>query len=118
VKNLGNDAQGNARIVVGWYNNYDSLKQIGVQTSHDSLKNYRTLVSIADPNAKFNGYADNKAVNDHMFYRLFIVRSNGQYFFTTPQKPVLDTAKAILPVTAVTPNNRQAPEIKKNRGGD
>jgi hypothetical protein len=110
VKNLGNDAEGNARIVVGWYNDYDSLKQISVQTSHDSLKNYRTLVSIADPNAKFNGFADNKALNDHMFYRLFIVRGNGQYFFTTPRRPSIDTAKAVLPITA---NNRQAPEIKK-----
>ena len=113
VKNLGNDAEGNARIVVGWYNNYDSLKQISVQTSHDSLKNYRTLVSIADPHAKFNGYADNKALNDHMFYRLFIVRKDGQYFFTAPRRPTLDTAKAVLPITAVTTNNRQAPEIKK-----
>lgn len=110
VKNLGNDAEGNARIVVGWINNYDSLRQISVQTSHDSLKNYRTLVSIADPNAKLNGFADNKAMNDHMFYRLFIVKKNGEYFFTTPRRPMIDTAKNALPAT---PTTLQSPDTKK-----
>jgi hypothetical protein len=110
VNNLGNDAEGNARIVVGWVNNYDSLKQISVQTSHDSLKNYRTLVSIADPNAKLNGFADNKALNDHMFYRLFIVKRNGEYFFTPPKRPVIDTTRAVLPINVT---QRQGQDIKK-----
>src|SRR5436305_998813 len=86
VRNMGVDAEGNARVVIGWVNNYDSLKQISVQRSHDSLKNYTTLVTLADPNAKFNGFADNKAPNDHMFYRLFVVKRDG-YFFTAPKKP-------------------------------
>jgi hypothetical protein len=110
VTNLGNDAQGNARVVIGWVNNYDSLKQISIQTSHDSLKNYRTLISLTDPNAKFNGYADNKALNDHMFYRLFIVKANGEYFFTTPKKPSVDTSKT---VTAIN-GPKETPVIKKN----
>lgn len=107
---MGTDADGNARIIIGWVNNYDSLKQLTVQSSHDSLKNYRTLVSITDPNAKFNGYADNKALNDHMFYRLFVVKSNGGYFFTTPRKPVIDTARAIV---AVNGTPREVPVTKK-----
>ncbi len=109
VSNLGNDANGNARIVVSWANNYDSLKQINIQSSHDSLKNYRTLVSIADPNAKMNGFADNRAVNDHMFYRLFIVKKGGDYFFTKPQKPVIDTAKTV----ALIITDKKVPEVKK-----
>jgi len=110
VTNLGNDAEGNARIVVGWVNNFDSLRQISVQTSHDSLKNYRTLVSLADPNAKMNGFADNKALNDHMFYRLFIVKANGDYFFTVPKKPSIDTAKSMIPINVI----RQSPDAKKS----
>lgn len=96
VNNLGNDAQGNARIVISWVNNYASLKQISIQTSHDSLKNYRTLVSLADPNAKLNGFADNKALNDHMFYRLFVVKDNGEFFFTSPKRPVVDTTRTVV----------------------
>lgn len=120
VRNMGSDAEGNARIIIGWVNNFDSLKQLSVQASHDSLKNYRTLVSLADPNAKFNGFADNKAVNDHMFYRLFVVKRDGQYFFTAPKRPVIDTATtAAVPasargtVGAVTATPRETPGIKK-----
>lgn len=109
VTNLGNTPEGNARVAIGWFNNYDSLRQISIQTSHDSLKNYRTLISLTDPNAKFNGYADNKAVNDHMFYRLFVVRGNGQYFFTTPKRPSIDTSKAVIPTVV-----RETPVVKKN----
>ncbi|RYZ29506.1 MAG: hypothetical protein EOO10_06105 [Chitinophagaceae bacterium] len=86
------------------------MRQISIQTSHDSLKNYRTLISLTDPNAKFNGYADNKAVNDHLFYRLFIVKGDGQYFFTAPKRPSIDTSsKTVLPVGI-----RETPVIKKN----
>ena len=114
VNNLGNDAQGNARIVIGWVNNYDALKQISIQTSHDSLKNYRTLISLTDPNAKLNGFADNKALNGHMFYRLFIVKGNGEYFFTAPKRPSIDTSKA-LPVTVTRDNTINVPNgsVKK-----
>jgi hypothetical protein len=110
VKNMGLDAEGGARIVIGWVNNYDSLKQLSVQVSHDSLKNYRTLISMTDPNAKFNGFADNKALNDHMFYRLFVVKGNGDYFFTVAKKPVVDTAKAVV---AVSTTPRETTVIKK-----
>lgn len=95
AKNLGPDRDGNSRIIVSWINTYDSLNQISIQTSHDSIKNYKTIISLADPNARMNGFADTKAPNDHMFYRLFIVKPNGQYFFTEAKKPVFDTVKAI-----------------------
>ncbi|GAA4747955.1 hypothetical protein [Flavisolibacter ginsenosidimutans] len=120
VRNMGMDADGNARIIIGWVNPYDSLKQISVQRSHDSLKNYTTLVTLADANAKFNGFADNKALNDHMFYRLFIVKKDGSYFFTAPKKPGFDTAKVALPAgptgnanNPIGTNPRETPEIKK-----
>jgi hypothetical protein len=51
VKNLGNDREGHPSVVISWVNPYDSLLQISIQTSHDSLRNYRTLVSLTDPNA-------------------------------------------------------------------
>ncbi len=106
VKNLGPDREGNARIIVSWVNQYDSLGQISIQTSHDSLKNYYTVISLTDPNARTNGFADTKAPNDHMFYRLFIVKPNGQYFFSGVKKPVYDTAK---PVSVI----KEPPVVKK-----
>src|SRR6476469_5609702 len=78
---------GKNRFIVGWVNNYGLVKQISIQRSHDSLSNYTTIMSVADPNARQNGFADTKAPNDHMFYRLFVVLDKGQYFFTQSQKP-------------------------------
>jgi hypothetical protein len=82
---------GNKRIIVGWVNSYDLVKQISIQRSFDSLGIYKTVISVTDPNAKQNGFADTKAPNDHMFYRLFVVQDKGVFFFTKPTKPVLDT---------------------------
>ncbi len=95
ASNLGPDRDGNPRIIISWINNYDSLAQISIQTSHDSLKSYRTIISLTDPNARMNGFADTKAPNDHMYYRLFIVKPNGQYFFSETKRPIFDTAKGV-----------------------
>ncbi|HEV7622315.1 MAG TPA: hypothetical protein VGO09_11295 [Flavisolibacter sp.] len=83
---------GNNRVIIGWVNNYPLVKQISIQSSHDSLKNYKTILSVTDPNAKDNGYADTKAANDHMYYRLFVNVDKGQFYFTAAKQPVKDTA--------------------------
>lgn len=85
---------GNNRVIIGWVNNYPVTKQISIQRSHDSLKNFKTIMTVADPTALQNGFADTKAPNDHMFYRLFINLDKGEFFFTPSKKPYLDTAKA------------------------
>jgi hypothetical protein len=84
---------GNNRVIIGWVNNYPLTKQISIQRSFDSLKNYKTILSVADPSAIQNGFADTKAPSDHMFYRLFINLDKGEFFFTGAQKP--DTAKNV-----------------------
>ena len=86
---------GKNRIIIGWVNNYDLVKQISIQSSHDSLKNYKTILSVVDPMAKDNGFVDTKAINDHMYYRLFVVLDKGQFFFTTAKQPVFDTLKMV-----------------------
>ena len=88
VSNVGGN-----RVIIGWVNNYDLVKQIGVQRSHDSTKNFKTILTVADPNTKQNGFADTKAPNDHMYYRLFIVLDKGEFFFTPSKSPVFDTSR-------------------------
>jgi len=88
VNNVGSN-----RFIVGWVNTYGLVKQISIQRSHDSLKNFTTIMSVADPNARENGYADLKAPNDHMYYRLFVVLDKGQFFFTASRQPVMDTMR-------------------------
>src|SRR5215216_2628135 len=84
---------GGNRVIIGWVNNYPVVKQIGIQRSHDSAANFKTILSVADPNAKQNGYADKTAPNDHMFYRLFVVLDKGQFFFTASKRASIDSSR-------------------------
>lgn len=88
VRNIGNN-----KIIIGWVNQIPNVSQISIQRSHDSLRNYKTILSVADPKAIQNGFADSKAPNDHMYYRLFYVIEGGLFYFTEAKQPYLDTAR-------------------------
>jgi hypothetical protein len=81
------------RNIVGWVNNYGLVKQISIQRSFDSLANFKTILSVADPNSRQNGFADTKAPSDKVFYRLFVVLGQGQFFFTTSKRPFVDSLR-------------------------
>ncbi len=95
---------GNDNIIISWANNYEDVGQISVQTSHDSLKNYRTIVSVTDPNSKLNGVVDKTPINDHMYYRLFVVMGNGDYFFTEAKQPTRDAFTNLTHIPGVNLN--------------
>jgi hypothetical protein len=95
VRNVGKE-----RYVISWVNNYEHVNQISIQRSFDSLKNFKTILSVADPNSRQNGFVDAQATNDHMFYRLFIVLSGGSFYFTGVKKPAMDTAQIRTDATA------------------
>jgi hypothetical protein len=86
VKNVGDN-----RFVVSWTNTFESIKQISIQRSFDSLKNFKTILTVPDATTPQNGYVDTKAANDHMFYRLYILLDKGVYLFSDPKKPAWDT---------------------------
>src|SRR5262249_16526811 len=75
-------------------NNYGLVKQISVQRSYDSVKNYKTILSVPDPMNRQNGYADTKAPATNMFYRLFIVLDGSMFTFSPARRPVIDTSVA------------------------
>jgi hypothetical protein len=88
VRNVGNN-----RIIIGWTNSFESIKQLSIQRSFDSLKNYKTLITVPDPSTKQNGYVDLKAINDSMFYRLYIMLDRGVFLFSDAKRPVVDTLR-------------------------
>jgi hypothetical protein len=90
VKNVGND-----RIIIGWYNSFSNVSQISIQRSFDSLTGFKTLLTVTDPLSPQNGYVDMNPINDHMFYRLYLMHDNGHFLFTESKKPVYDTMAAI-----------------------
>lgn len=91
VKSVGNN-----RIIVGWSNNFQVVKQITIQRSFDSLTGYRSIMTVPDPTIPQNGYVDTKAPNDRMFYRLYILLDKGFYLFSKAQRPVIDTTKRVV----------------------
>lgn len=93
---------GDNRVIIGWVNTFTNIKQISIQRSHDSLQNFKTILTVADPKAVQNGFADNKAPNDHMYYRIFYAMEGGSFYFSPSRRPFQDTAgktagKPLLP---------------------
>ena len=91
---------GGHRIIIGWINTYEQVKQISVQRGFDSVGAYKTILSVVDPSAQQNGFVDTKAPNDRMFYRLFIVFEGGNYIFSPAKRPVFDTTRVTKPADA------------------
>jgi hypothetical protein len=86
VKNAGNN-----RIIISWSNAFQNIRQISIQRSFDSLANYKTILTVADPATPQNGYADTKADNSRMFYRIYIMLDKGVYMFSKAKRPVSDS---------------------------
>ena len=85
VKNAGSN-----RIVVGWINTFETVRQISIQRSFDSTKNFKSILTVADPSLPENGYTDTRANNDHMFYRLYIMLDKGVFLFSDSKRPGID----------------------------
>jgi len=88
--------KGNNRIVISWNNGYKQLKQISIQRSTDSLSNFKTLITVPDPNNKQNGFLDAKAPNDKMFYRLYILVDGANFVFSKSKRPANDSIRTAL----------------------
>lgn len=83
---------GNDRIIVSWTNPYgETVKQITIQRSFDSLRNYTSILTVPDPTVPQNGYVDTKAATNRMFYRIYLLRDSGKFTFSPSRRPVLDT---------------------------
>jgi hypothetical protein len=86
--------KGNNRIIISWSNPYDKdIRQLTIQRSADSTKNFKSILTLPDPTVPQNGYADTKATSEHMFYRLYILMDSGRYIFSKSKKPVFDTIR-------------------------
>jgi hypothetical protein len=94
---------GNKRIIIEWFNKFQNTNQISIQRSFDSLKNFKTILTVPDPSNPQNGFADLKADNDHMFYRLYILLGGGSFLFSPSKRPVWDTA---APTAAIIEEKR------------
>ncbi len=83
------------RVIISWVNPFDSLVQVSIQRSPDSLKGFKTIATLPDPTAVTNGFLDSKAPNTNQFYKLYVQQPRGQFFTTKPMRPVVDSSRVV-----------------------
>jgi hypothetical protein len=91
------------RVLLSWKNQFPVVKQINIQRSFDSTRNFTTIMSIPDPKLPENGFVDPKPVNIQQFYRLFILLDSGKYIFTVSKRP---DPEGIIPGTETSGNEK------------
>ncbi len=71
------------KVRIEWKNPYgDSVVQLDVQRSWDSVKNFKTIFVPLSPELPQNGYIDETGGYNTQYYRVFYVLANGSFFFT------------------------------------
>ncbi len=106
--------KGSNRIIVSWTNNYGAnIKQLTIQRSADSTKNFKSILTLPDPTVPQNGYADTKAPAPQMFYRLFILMDSGKYVFSKSKRPMMDTVKQREQPRIINPVDQRIQEEPK-----
>lgn len=107
--------RGNNRIVASWTNPYgQSIKQLSIQRSFDSLKTFKTIVTLPDPTVLQNGYVDQTAPSDIMFYRLYILLDSGKYVFSKSQRAGADVKIVSNQAPVVEAIVKEIPATKNN----
>ncbi|HTH32114.1 MAG TPA: hypothetical protein VL946_12265 [Lacibacter sp.] len=106
----------NGEISLGWISSYRNVSQINIQRSKDSLRNFSTIHTLANPNVRSYNYVDKTAKNDSGYYRVFILFEGSNYIFTPSRKLVLDTT---LTSTAIKePSNKPVQQQKESEKED
>jgi hypothetical protein len=81
----------NGKIIISWKNGYPlEVKNISIQRSFDSSKNFTTIGSVLNPQNLENGFVDEKPPYNKMYYRVFISFDAGAYVFSESVRPVKD----------------------------
>jgi hypothetical protein len=73
-------------ITISWINSFKNASQINIQRSKDSNRNFVTIHSSPNPDAKSYSYVDKTAKNDSGYYRIFILFEGTNYIFTKSKR--------------------------------
>lgn len=90
---------------ISWLNKYgDSLIQLNVQVSYDSLKFYKTIFSTESPELPQNGFVYTLPYPTNFYYRIFYVLLGDKFYFSAAKHAVPDTSSS-TPSYGELPNN-------------
>lgn len=81
VKNI------NGKVIISWLNQYHRVaRDIYIQRSYDSIRDFSTIATMLNPENIDNGYADTKPPYKNNYYRVFISFGGGSYTFSEVKK--------------------------------
>lgn len=87
--------------VLSWLCQYEGIKSIAVQRSHDSIYNYTTIGYVKDTKKGVQGYVDGHPLPGNNFYRLYIAFNSDLTWYSNRIKIYIDSSqlmqKAVLP---------------------
>lgn len=88
------------KVLVSWISPYsNTVTNINIQRSADSLKGFSTIGSVINVDASTNGFVDTKEfLPSNQYYRLFISFNGGSYIFTPSLQPTEDTTNLNIPI--------------------
>lgn len=101
------------KVTISWVNRYPNAQQISIQRSKDSLKNFFTIFSLPDPSLKKFSFTDEKAPNDSLYYRVFVLIGGINYFLTPSKKAFIDTSKEIPVIKNTGVKTKEEPKAKE-----
>jgi hypothetical protein len=79
-------AETGQRVTISWINPYQTLSQLNIQRSYDSLKGFSTIYSAMSPQLPQNGFTEVRPATSRVFYRIFYAMPGGSYFFSKSQR--------------------------------
>ncbi len=82
---------------IQWYNDYGIVKQLTIQRSTDSLRNYASIYTMPNAMVKRNQYTDKKSKGINYYYRVYVQLPEGQYLNTPSVRAQGITT--VLPIT-------------------
>lgn len=76
------------KVVVSWKNEYKKpVKDILIQRSYDSLNHFTTIGTVLNPMNIENGFPDDRAPYNRMYYRVTVLFEGGTYEIGRPVRP-------------------------------
>jgi hypothetical protein len=99
------------RVLISWTNPYGAkIKQLSIQRSKDSLRMFKSVVTLPDPTVLQNGYMDQNLPDTNFFYRIYIMFDGGEYLFSPAKRP--RTVPPAPKPARNQPNNRNSADKK------
>jgi hypothetical protein len=82
----------NAQNKLSWNNQYDGVKSIAVQRSHDSERNFVTIGILNKPAKGNNSYTDERPLPGKNNYRLYILFAGDVEWYSNTYHVMMDSA--------------------------